>query len=87
VKSLTLVTLDGSNSHDPDNNLPLTYGRQQISGEAAIMSNPVINHPTFTAPGVVTQPQTLTFALVVTNRQGTANAPAEVNISVEPCHC
>jgi hypothetical protein len=87
VKSLTLVTLDGSNSYDPDNHVPLSYGWQQIGGEAVLLSSAFISRPTFTAPAIVTQPQTLTFALVVTNTVGLAGIPAEVTITVESFRC
>ncbi len=86
VKSLTLVTLDGSNSYDPDNNLPLVYDWHQIGGEAVIMSNPVISRSTFTAPGV-TSTQVLIFSLVVTDAMGLASIPAEVTITVESFRC
>ena len=87
VKSQSLVILDGGSSHDPDNQLPLSYGWRQIGGEAVLFSSAVISQPSFTAPAVITAPQTLTFRLVVTNTLGLASTPAEVNITVEAFRC
>ena len=84
VKSRTLVTLDGSGSYDPDDNLPLSYGWLQDGGEPVILDSPVISRPIFTAPGVVTQSQTLTFTLVVTDALGLASAPAQALVVVVP---
>ena len=79
--------LDGGNSYDPDDHVPLSYGWRQTGGEVVLLSNTVISRPTFTAPAVVTQSQILTFALVVTNTVGLVSTPAEVNIIVEPLRC
>ena len=87
VTSHSLVVLDGGSSHDPDNHLPLSYSWRQISGESVLLSSTVVSQPTFIAPGVVTQSQTLTFALVVTNTLGLASTPAEVTATVEPYRC
>jgi hypothetical protein len=87
VKSQSLVMLNGSNSYDPDDHVPLSYGWEQTGGEAVLLSSPIISHPTFTAPAVVTQSQTLTFTLIVTNTVGLASTPAEVTITVEPDRC
>jgi predicted outer membrane repeat protein len=87
VKSRSLVTLDGSSSSDPNDHVPLIYGWQQIGGETVLLSSAIISRPTFTAPAAVTQPQTLTFALVVTNALGTASTPGEVIITVESYRC
>jgi Divergent InlB B-repeat domain/K319L-like, PKD domain len=85
IKSASLVTLDGSGSSDPDNNLPLTYGWTQTGGSPVALSSVVISRPTFTASKVVTQTATLTFTLVVTDSLGLVSVtPAQVAITVEP---
>jgi hypothetical protein len=85
VKSATLITLDGSGSSDPDGNLPLTYGWTQTGGPLVILSSTVISQPIFTAPKIVTQTATLTFALVVTDSLGLASVtPAQVAFTIEP---
>jgi CSLREA domain-containing protein len=86
VVSNQLVTLDGSGSYDPNNNLPLAFDWQQIAGEPVIMSSHAISRPAFTAPGV-TMTQMLTFSLVVTNSIGLASPPAAVNVTVDAYRC
>lgn len=84
VKSNSPVSLDGGGSYDPDDNLPLSYGWQQINGAPALLDSVAVSRPIFTAPGIVTQPQALTFSLVVTDSMGLVSAPAQVIITVEP---
>ena len=80
VNVLTVVTLDGSGSSDPDGDLPLTYYWTQTGGPAVTLNNPAVVTPTFTA---LTTPAALTFALVVTDSLGLASTPDEVVITVE----
>ena len=62
-----LVTLNGSDSSDPDGHLPLSYGWRQTGGTTVILSNAAISQPTFTAPS---SPTVLTFTLAVTDSTG-----------------
>ena len=73
------VTLDGSESHDPDGHLPLAYGWTQTGGPAVTLSDHSALSPTFTAPGSTT---CLTFTLTVTDALGLASAPDTVVITV-----
>jgi len=79
VANSVLVTLDGSGSADPDNNLPLTYGWTQIGGPAVTLSSDSAVSPTFTSPGFNT---VLSFTLVVTDNLGLASPPDEVVVTV-----
>jgi uncharacterized repeat protein (TIGR01451 family) len=83
VKSLVLVTLDGSTSSDPGGHLPLTYGWVQTGGIPVVLSSDVISQPTFTAPDVNEQ-NILTFTLAVTNSIGQVSPPDGVTVTVVP---
>lgn len=79
------VTLDGSGSHDPDNEA-LTYSWQQIAGtDKAIMTGADTARVTVTAPKV-TRPEALTIRLTVTDPQG-ATGSAAMTMTVEPKAC
>jgi hypothetical protein len=67
VHILTLVTLDGSLSSDPDGDTPLTYQWTQTGGTTVTLSGDTTANPTFTSPS---DPATLTFSLVVTDSLG-----------------
>jgi len=76
-----LVTLDGSNSSDPDHDLPLAYHWMQTGGPTVTLSDPAVVMPTFTAPS---DPAVLIFSLVVTDSLGLADpTPDEVVVTVE----
>ena len=74
------VTLDGSNSTDPDNNYPLTYAW-------TIIEKPADSQAVLSTPDAVTTTLNIDaigdyrIQLVVTDSLGVASAPAEVIIS------
>jgi len=65
VKSSDTVTLNGSNSYDPDYGIPL-YSWSQTEGTSVTLSDTTAVRPSFTAPGV-DEETTLTFELTVTD--------------------
>jgi hypothetical protein len=69
VDEETIVTLNGSNSFDPDDGIA-SYQWQQIAGPSVILSNPETVKPTFFAPNVGTDGVSFTFELVVTDVGG-----------------
>lgn len=74
------VTLDGSQSNDPDGNYPLIYSWtivQKPSGSLATLTNPDQVNPTIT----IDKPGTYTIQLIVTDSLGAASDPTQVNIS------
>ena len=74
-----MVTLDGSGSYDPDNELPLSYLWAQTGGPV-VTFNPALSVTTFTAPSI---PTVLTFTLTVTDSTGLADpTPDETEIRV-----
>jgi K319-like protein len=77
----SLVTLDGSATHDPDGD-PLTFAWTQISGSpAVVLDSANTNKATFTAPDVSTN-ATMFFRLKVTDTGGLAdNAIEKVTIT------
>jgi PKD repeat protein len=80
VNTLTLVTLDGSGSSDPDGNLPLAYRWTQTGGPAVTLSNPLAVSPAFTAPP---DPAELIFTLTVTDSLGLPDpTPDQVVVTV-----
>jgi len=64
-----VVTLNGSSSGDPDG-FALNYEWVQMSGSPVSLSNPFIAQPTFRAPNVNPDGETLTFQLTVTDSGG-----------------
>jgi len=69
VDEETTVTLNGSNSFDPDDGIA-SYQWKQIAGPSVILSNPETVQPTFFAPNVGTDGMSFTFELVVTDVGG-----------------
>ena len=63
VEPYATVTLDGSGSHDADND-PLTYAWSQTAGPAVTLSSTTAMNPTFVAPPTLNG-TTLTFQLIV----------------------
>jgi hypothetical protein len=79
----TLVTLDGTGSSDPDNNLPLTYvwSMSAPTGSTATLSSTTAANPTFT-PDVAGD---YNIALTVTDSLGLPSTTADtVKITVNP---
>jgi hypothetical protein len=72
------VTLDGSASHDPENQVPLTYMWSQTSGTPVNLSDPTAAVTTFTAPA---GPATMAFSLNVCDSAG-ACAADSVTVTV-----
>jgi chitinase len=79
VSRLNMVTLDGSSSHDPDGDFPLTYRWIQTNGPMVNLSNPIAISPSFAAPNV---PMSLTFSLIVTDSLGLPSVSDEVVVTV-----
>jgi len=63
------VTLDGSNSTDPDDGIA-SYQWTQTAGTSATLSDASAVQPTFTAPNVDEDGEALTFQLTVTDNGG-----------------
>ena len=77
------VTLDGTDSSDPDASTTLTYSWARKSGEtdnAVTLTNADTASASFTAPNDIVANATLTFVLTVSD--GTASATDEVVITV-----
>jgi hypothetical protein len=77
----TSVTLDGSNSSDPDGAI-VAYDWTQISGVTVVLFNSSSDQPYFTAPDVGPSGESLTFQLTVTDDGGLqATSTCIVNVS------
>ena len=64
-----IVTLDGSNSSDPDDSIA-SYLWEQTGGTSVALSDTTAVQPTFTAPDVGPDGESLTFQLTVTDSGG-----------------
>jgi len=75
------VTLDASNSSDPDDGIA-SYLWDQTSGTTVTLSDETVAQPTFTAPDVGLGAEALTFQLTVTDNEGLqAQDTCIVNVS------
>jgi len=75
------VTLDGSNSSDPDNDI-VSYAWLQTGGPAVTLSDATAVKPTFTSPIVPIGGESLSFQLTVTDATAlTDTATTIVNVS------
>ncbi len=63
------VTLNGSGSYDPDGSIT-SYSWKQTGGTTVGLSNAALAQPTFTAPDVGSQEESLSFRLIVTDNDG-----------------
>ena len=68
----TLVTLDGSNSNDPDDGIA-SYQWTQTSGAGVTINNDTSAKATFTAPKIYPDTNPLIFELAVTDTYGATN--------------
>ncbi|MEW6683478.1 MAG: PKD domain-containing protein [Nitrospirota bacterium] len=76
----TVVTLDGSQSTDPDGHYPLSYSwtlASKPTGSTAVLSKPTAVNPSFTAD----VPGGYTLDLIVADSLGLQSAPDTVSIS------
>jgi hypothetical protein len=75
-----IVSLDGSDSSDPDGDLPLAHRWTQTGGPAVMLNNPAAVGPAFIAPS---EAAVLTFTLAVTDSLGLPDpTPDEVVVTV-----
>ncbi|MBW1867837.1 MAG: fibronectin type III domain-containing protein [Deltaproteobacteria bacterium] len=63
------VTLDGSNSSDPDDGIAFVRW-EQLNGIPMVFSDPSAPQPTFVVPDVIIEGESLTFQLTVTDKGG-----------------
>ncbi len=89
VPEQTTVSLDGSGSYDPDQDMIASYAWVQTGGPAVALDVTDPIHPTFGAPDVGPAGETLTFQLVVKDTPAVgsgaslSSAPSTVVISVK----
>ena len=76
----TTITLDGSNSYDPDGD-DITYLWSQKSGTPVTLSDPMAANPSFVAPPVDPNGDTLTFELTVEDSGGLKSS-SEVDVGI-----
>jgi hypothetical protein len=82
VDEADTVTLDGSNSSDPDD-IVESYLWTQTHGKPVTLSNPRAIRPTFTGPFVGGVSEALNFQLTVNDQGGLSDADS-VTVSVHP---
>lgn len=81
VEEEDTVTLDGSNSYDPDDGIAL-YKWTQTAGPTVTLSDDAAVHPTFIAASVDTKGATVTFQLAVVDEGSLADTD-EVSVTVK----
>jgi hypothetical protein len=82
VNEGTVVTLDASNSTDPDNDIVFYAWEQTGGSKQVVLSNPNAVTTTFLAPDVDNNGDALTFKLTVTDASGlTSTATCIVNVT------
>jgi len=81
AKETTEVTLDGSNSSDPDGTIVSFKWVQTAGINTVTLSDDTAATPTFTAPEVDANGDTLTFQLTVTDDDGLSDSDT-VNVNV-----
>ena len=83
VNEMVNVSLDGSKSHDPENQ-PISYLWTQVSGEPVVLSSTTSIKPSFTSPTVANgEIKVLTFELKVYDNNGRSDTDTVV-ITVDP---
>ncbi|WP_170207025.1 glycine-rich domain-containing protein [Roseinatronobacter monicus] len=80
VPAFTTVTLDGSGSTDPEDNIT-GYNWTQFAGTSVVLSGANTPTPSFTAPQPTGSSETLSFRLTVTDAFGLTNT-SDVTITV-----
>ena len=80
VYRLQTVTLDGSASHDPDNDA-ISYIWNQTSGTEVTLSDDTISNPTFTAPGTIDM---VVFDLTVSDGEFSDTDAVAINVVNRP---
>jgi hypothetical protein len=76
VAKRSLVTLDGSGSHDPDAN-SITYSWTQTAGPGVVLNSATAAKPQFTAPGAA---GSLSFSLTVNDGQLSSTSTTTVTV-------
>jgi hypothetical protein len=80
------VTLDASNSFDPDDEITFYLWEQQPGGPDVTLSDATAIQPTFTAPEVEAEGETLTFKVTVTDTDNLESADiTTVNVLNDNC--
>ena len=76
------ITLDGSDSSDPDGGI-LTYSWTQIGKPVVVLNNDATAIATFITPAETTALQTLVFELIVTDDKGVSSKPNAATVSIK----